>query len=421
MANDNTLRLPAIRAHMGDWMYYVTFLTMNQIAEHVRFAEDIHSNESLRDLLQRRLTKRSGNITQYLLNQDQRFFNALVVASYGGAPKWQEISLRKRRGRTGDDQEDSHLEGLLGVLILDGSEKLFALDGQHRVAGIRAAIQKRKALGDEEVCVLLVRGVTQRFRSEDEAGFERTRRLFTTLNRYAKPVSKRDIIALDEDDVVAILTRNFVDEYALFKDKVSSKTVNSIHRSDTTSFTTITAIYDSLEFFLKDRRDWKAFRRFRPSDEGVESYGRTATELWESLRRNFAVIEEMYASDPADRVAARYRGLDGGHLLFRPVGLLVVARAIRRLMDQGADLQGATERLARLPMMLAEEPWQGILWNPVNRRMIISGETKGAAERLLVYLAGGDLEPLKATKESLRRDLRGLRTDPDYHLPEPQM
>ena len=35
-------------------------------------------------------------------------------------------------------------------------------------------------------------------------GLERTRRLFTTLNKTDRPVSKGDIIALDEDDVVAI-------------------------------------------------------------------------------------------------------------------------------------------------------------------------------------------------------------------------
>lgn len=34
---------------------------------------------------------------------------------------------------------------------------------------------------------------------------ERTHRLFTTLNKSAKPVAKADIIALDEDDTMAII------------------------------------------------------------------------------------------------------------------------------------------------------------------------------------------------------------------------
>lgn len=45
---------------------------------------------------------------------------------------------------------------------------------------------------------------------------QRSRRLFSTLNRYAKPVSMRDIIALDEDDVVAIASRDLIDTHPLF-------------------------------------------------------------------------------------------------------------------------------------------------------------------------------------------------------------
>jgi DNA sulfur modification protein DndB len=60
--------------------------------------------------------------------------------------------------------------------------------------GIKRAVAESTTLGEEEVIVLFV----SHSRSTD--GMERSRRLFTTLNRYAKPVSKMDIIALDEDD-----------------------------------------------------------------------------------------------------------------------------------------------------------------------------------------------------------------------------
>lgn len=50
-------------------------------------------------------------------------------------------------------------------------------------------------------------------------GKTRTRRIFSTLNRYAKPVGKGDIIALDEDDIVAIITRDLLEEYPLFQNK----------------------------------------------------------------------------------------------------------------------------------------------------------------------------------------------------------
>ena len=52
---------------------------------------------------------------------------------------------------------------------------------------------------------------------------EKTRRIFSTLNRYAKPVTTGDIIALDEDDTVAIVTRNLLESFPLFiKDRIAS-------------------------------------------------------------------------------------------------------------------------------------------------------------------------------------------------------
>ena len=49
-------------------------------------------------------------------------------------------------------------------------------------------------LGDDEVSVIFVS------HRDDAAGMRRTRALFTTLNKTAKPVNKSEIIALDESD-----------------------------------------------------------------------------------------------------------------------------------------------------------------------------------------------------------------------------
>ena len=107
------------------------------------------------------------------------------------------------------------LDGVLGILRLDGTQTLFAIDGQHRVEGIRQALKENKELGREEVSVILVA------HRNDSDGMERTRRLFTTLNRYAKPVSKSEIVALDEDDIIAITTRALVEKHPLFQEKIS--------------------------------------------------------------------------------------------------------------------------------------------------------------------------------------------------------
>ncbi len=80
------LHLPALRAHMGDWVYYISFMPMSEISARISIAESIHSAETLQELLQRQLTSRSGDIKAYLDSQPQRFFNALVVLHFMKEP-----------------------------------------------------------------------------------------------------------------------------------------------------------------------------------------------------------------------------------------------------------------------------------------------------------------------------------------------
>ena len=123
-------------------------MKMDQIALRVSIAEDIHSSKFLRDMLQRRLSNRSKGIKNYLLTQDQRFFNALVVATYGGNPEWHPVSPKPSPTL---GQVPTDLSETLGILSLTGSEKLFAVDGQHRVAGISSALKERQALAEDEI------------------------------------------------------------------------------------------------------------------------------------------------------------------------------------------------------------------------------------------------------------------------------
>ena len=211
------LKLPGLRARIGDWVYYITSMRLRDVAERISLASEIHKSEALSDLIQRAVeSSHSDAIRDYLLHQKERFFNALVVGVYGGSPKWAELSIDAgHRKKFGEIPE--YIEGALGILVFDGSEKLFAVDGQHRVVGIKLALEADSDLGEEEVGAIFVGHRT------DRPGRERTRRLFTTLNRYAKPVNKMQIIALDEDDSVAIITRRLLEDHVLFTKWTSKK------------------------------------------------------------------------------------------------------------------------------------------------------------------------------------------------------
>jgi DNA sulfur modification protein DndB len=403
------LILPALRANMGVWNYYICFLRMIDAVSRISIAEDIHTSASLRDLLQRRLTDRSFQIADYLINQPQRFFNALVVGTYGGSPHWYELNLNL--GETDLEDLPESTEGTIGVLVLSGTETLFAIDGQHRLVGIKEALKKNADLENEEICVIFVAGVTQQNRENDPAGFERTRRLFTTLNRYAKPVNKRDIIALDEDDIVAIVTRYLVEDSELFKGKkINIKGSKSIPKTDKKSLTTIITLYQAMEILLQtSKQEWGQLTKIRPSDDEIKKFQDRAITFWDSVVKYFEPIRRFQDSNAELNPVAEYRHNGGGHLLFRPIGLLIFVKAVRALIDKySLGIPDAVERIARIPMELAEKPWSGLLWDATNKRMITASENQALAVKIMFFLVGGDLDLLNTTLDSVKREYAGI-------------
>lgn len=406
------LILASLRARMGDWTYYISFMKMKEIAERIDQAKSFYSSKRLQELLQRQiLSGRAKDIEHYLTKQKQRFFNALVIGTYGGDPQWKEMVIKQTSVSIHKLPEE--LEGTIGFLFLDGSEKLFPIDGQHRVEGIRLAVKEHPNLESEEVCVILVRGITAEHRSKDQEGFERTRRLFTTLNRYAKPVNKKDIIALDEDDAVAIITRQLVEEYALFSGrKTSVKGTTRISVTDKQSFTSINALYDASDLYLikGSKPRWRKFKRFYPGDEKIKELHQSAIDFWESCCMHFPPLKEVKDSGPKEEIAGKYRNADGGNILFRPIGLLMFVKVIHQLVDHNKlTLEQAVEKVSRVPMELSAEPWAHLIWNPLNKKIVTASLNRKAAEKLLFNAVGGDLSVLKSSPDKLRQELADIK------------
>ena len=400
MKNGNEL-IPALRACMGDWVYYVTFLRMDQIAGRIHLAREIHSSAVLKDMIQRQITNRSVQISEYLLSQPQRFFNALIVGVYGGAPEWYELAIGKNP-QFDADAIPEELDGVLGFLRLNGTETLFAIDGQHRVQGMKQALEKNEELKREEVSVIFVS------HRNDQAGMERTRRLFTTLNRYAKPVSKSEIIALDEDDIIAITTRDLVENHPLFQEKISLAKTKAVAVKDNRSFTTIITLHDVLEILFRERRGWAAFKRQRPEDGIIAEYYAQSEQFWNAMIEHFPPLKEIRNSHPGENIAGHYRHRQGGHLLFRPVGLLIVAQVVRQAKDSGLSESEAIKRISHISLELTDAPWVGLLWDNGNQRMITASPNQKVAKQLLFYRIGGDLREMKTSEQDLRREYAGL-------------
>ena len=186
----------------------------------------------------------------------------------------------------------------VGFLTLRGDEELFALDGQHRLAGIKKAVKDGLQEDDyDDISVIFVA------HKETQRGLERTRRLFTTLNKTARPVSKGDIIALDEDDVMALSVRWLIEETELFSgQRVAFVASNNMPSTNTTSLTTIGNLYDVLTIlFSSAKTDLKKKRadlqRVRPSDDELHQYFVLAESFFVAMRDNFSELKSFFSAN----------------------------------------------------------------------------------------------------------------------------
>ena len=183
-------RFPALQARMGDWDYYITTLTLREVADRLLPATKIVTSPGISNWIQRRVMPgRAENIASYLIEREQHFFPSIVVGVYLGEPTWYPISVEDNE-ILGTPGLDARSKETLGILELDGSEELYAIDGQHRVAGIKTALELLSKEGrDNEYNLLSNETISVAFVSADkdeDTGLERVRRLFNTLNKEAK-------------------------------------------------------------------------------------------------------------------------------------------------------------------------------------------------------------------------------------------
>lgn len=389
--------LPALRCKMGDRGYFVTAMQLREIADRVKDVAEVHSSEKLRDWIQRQLKEEHAqDIAQYLMTEESRFFNAIVVGVYGGDVQWGPLKVADPREEL-SDADEKRIDETLGILTLTGQEQLFPIDGQHRVAGIKKAVLQKPELGEEEVTVILIG------HGRTDVGKKRTRRLFVTLNQRAKQVSPRDIVALDEDNGLAVITRQMVDEYPLFqKAGIISFSANvSISDKDTSAITSVLGLYQIVKgLYPRTHEEWpklKNVQRNRPNGYIDDMYI-YFTSYWDTLVKTVPEYKTVFKDEK--RQAAHYRQPKMNHLLFRPVGQLAFARAVEYLVSRNYSLKDAVDAIhSNNEMYLQNATWHHILWDPVAKKML---NNWSPAEALLVTSVGEEPRS-KAAADRLRK------------------
>jgi DNA sulfur modification protein DndB len=374
------MRIPALKAKIGTWDYYITVLTFKQVSDFISKIDDqLHKSQSLKELIQRSITQNYLSIKEYVLKQPELFFNSLVLAVYDDYPDWREIEFKY------DDFETYEM----GLLEFPGKHKIFPVDGQHRVEGIKSALIENPKLENQKIGAIFIGHLNT------DPGRKKTRRLFTTLNRYAKPVTPDDIIALDEDDSAAIVTRELLEDYDLFTGKrVVYAKQKAIPQSNKDAITSIITLYQANVELFKDfyysihqkkltKAKLEEQLKFRPNQNDYNAFKAYCIIYWNAFTR-FTVIKEFLARQ--SNYSEPYRNsTTGGNLIFRPIGFLPLIKAsIRIKQDKRIDYKRIFLKYDKINFEINKKPWSYVLWNPIEKKMIMNTST--LSELLLLYL-----------------------------------
>lgn len=381
--------IPALRARVGDWNYYICVMKYAQVKKEVSFAHELHGNSELSALIQRGLSDRTQGIVEYLLKSEHRFLGSLVVAAYQGDPSFIPVKM---------DETEEIVRGLddqFGVLQFDGTQQYFALDGQHRLKAIKEALQLKPELGSEDISVILVSHY------ETEEGQQRTRRLFSNINRNAKATTHSENIALDEDDGFAILTRRLISEDPFLRAPGRVHTIKqtgagegglsiatNVPKSSKLGITSIKQLYEMLTDLDFDLDPSMRNKQTRPSDKVLDdSYSLLSARL-KSLWKACGDMEETVT--PLSDIRSLRNSPENGHPMLRGVVQRSVTQTIGEVCGSKVlSWDQALARLSSLQWSLAAPPWTSVARKDgKNVRMLTSRDFKALLLDLLrVHIA----------------------------------
>jgi DNA sulfur modification protein DndB len=400
----NRTLIPVLRCKVDTWRYYICKMKYGEVARRVSLPCEL-GNDELAVLIQRGISARTKDITQYLLKSPHRFLGGIVVAAWGGEPQYTPLSM---------DDPEGILKGLdreFGVLTFDGTQAYFVLDGQHRLRAIKDAMKQTPDIGKEDICVLIV----THYDTAD--GRMRTRRLFSNINRNAKQTGQAENVALDEDDGFAILTRRILDDHDFLKQEGRVKVIThageegelrlakgNVSKTDAKALTTFTVLYDMLQFLGADLPGAMRVRSLRPSDDILdESYKVLVTRFDDLLKYGGEIRRRLENAASAREVRAPKDAEAEGHPFMRPVVQKAVSKVASEIMLQGVlKWPEIMDRLSQLDWKLSSPPWEAVYH-------VEAGKMTGAKEnnQLLAELLHVHIAP--ASKQAITRACRNFK------------
>ena len=282
----------------------------------------------------------------------------------------------------------------MGFLTFRGGEVLVPLDGQHRLKAIQFAVTGRDERGrdipdiptpctqlaQEDVTVILV-------------PYEATkaRKIFTRVNRYAKPTTTGQNIVTDDDDIVAVLAREVTND--LIGARLVKYASNTLNPKDP-YFTTLSIVYNCNDEIIKTFPGGRVDKTTLPSRDEQRLFREKVREVWKMLLENIEVFASAL-TDPESTGDDGRREIREQNLLGKPVTQECLVRAYMQLTSPPTNYSPdiACKHLNDLPWGITKENlhvWDRVLWSGGTDGKIIT-KNRSLTTNLIGYLAGEKL------------------------------
>lgn len=399
--------VPAMKARLGNTDYYILSMKAKELLNNVTIPEDMPGWDdlSVEERYQRDInySRVKNQIAPYFASDDSHFIGAVILAAQNfDESKFEPLSDIATKGLPGLYRTAA---SNIGFLTFSGGEVLIPLDGQHRLKAMDFAISGKderdrpikgitasSELGNEDITVMLV-------------AYESTkaRKIFTKVNRYAKPTTKGQNIITDDDDIVAVITREIAND--IIGGRLVKYTSNTLSANDP-EFTTLATLYETVEtIILGNFHEGKLDKAKLPDDQNkVKLYTDKCHKIWELLVDEIEIFKDALTDKESTGDKGR-QDIRCESILGKPVGQACLVKAFVNLSSH-PTLLSESEACARLNKM----PWEfkAPAWDRVLRsgdKVVGRGSIVRLAVRIIGYMCGeklNDEERLSLEQDYLR-------------------
>ena len=477
----------ALNVEMGTSRSYLTSVSLHWVAEHVRFASqlpvferersnsdspsEIEVTAKTEEYIQQRRPdwRRQLPMATYLVTRKHHKFPPLLLVAY------QDWMYDKNSDNW--DPEGRAMLSAINAIPLDSKAayvdldvedtQYFALDGQHRLMGIKglrdlldgALIAKKqdgstssrassitledvenesnktagslsKNIMSETIGIEIIPAVIQGETLKD--AISRLRNIFVDVNQNARRLDKSEIALLDENDGFRIVARSLMVTHNLFDSEKRVEVRKSQLSETSEKYTTLDTLVESSRRYLRQFEDFRKWSLpilnikdagfLRPPDEELVAAGQQMKSYFDEI----AKLPSHKAMLQGEKVSVMRRK-EGGrdHVLFRPIAQQALAEAVGLLQKDGyMDLKDIMSRLANhdnggtdLCLSVPESPWYGVVYDPSNK-VVRKSKVFPLCVQMFTYLLGRGLSDEEEREELRENFFKSRKTTPEESVGE---